>query len=352
MHDRPAAALTRSPSADPIPASAPDRQARDAEILTRLLAGQGLRAMARAMGLPYTTLYSAVQRLRARHPGIGESWPATGAPPPDAAIDTFPLSPPSPPSRSPRSIPPASHAPTATDWPRMRGDYLVISDLHIPYHDADLLAQAVEDARRIGIDRFLIVGDFLDIHQFSKFAERLGHLPRLQDDLEVAGRVLDWLLEQLPGGGCLLMGNHDARIERMVRGHMEPGWTYRRLYQADERIEIARHEQAEVESGGRVIRCLHGANYSGANPLGVAQRLAAKFESGVIMGHQHHACEGFSLSGRHQCVCMGGMHDPARLAYLHVAPRTNPAQTRSYVLLKDGYALHIADGFPDWAREA
>lgn len=304
--------------------------------------------MARAMGLPYTTLYSAAHRLRIRHPGLGESWPAGQAP--GSAPETIPA--PSPPSRSPRSLPPASHAPTATDWPRLSGDYLVISDLHTPYHDADLLAQAVEDAQRIGIDRFLVVGDFLDIHQFSKFAERLGHQPRLQDDLEIAGRVLAWLLDCLPGGGCLLMGNHDARIERMVRGHMEPGWTYRRLYQADERIEIARHEQAEVTSGGRVIRCLHGANYSSANPLGTAQRLAAKFESGVIMGHQHHACEGFSLSGRHQCVCMGGMHDPSRLAYLHVSPRTNPAQTRSYVLLKDGYALHIADGFPDWAREA
>jgi len=42
---------------------------------------------------------------------------------------------------------------------------------------------------------------------------------------------------------------------------------------------------------------------------------------------------------------MGGMHDPRKLMYLHEAPRTNPQQSRSYVILKNGYMSHyIADG--------
>lgn len=244
---------------------------------------------------------------------------------------------------------PRSDAPRADQWPRLTGDFLVMSDLHVPYHDADLLERAVADARRLGIRQWVVVGDLMDGNQWSKRGLQTGYQRRWQDDAEIAAAIVRQLV-RLIGPGTVLMGNHDAWFVKHFKGQAEAEWLLSRVFgTGDADVLWSRYEQAEIVSGGRAIRATHGANYSSGNPLGLGQKLAAKWECGVVMGHQHHATHGLSWSGNHQVVCMGGMHDPTKLAYIHESPRTNPAQTRSYVLLKDGYMKHVlCDGPARW----
>jgi predicted phosphodiesterase len=233
-----------------------------------------------------------------------------------------------------------SNVPFADQIPQLKGDMLIMSDLHIPYHDADLIEEAMDRAKSIGIKQWLIVGDMMDGNQWSKRGLNMTYQRRWQDDADVAKAIIDHLVEYL-GPGTVLMGNHDAWFVKHFRGQADTEWLLSRLFSTDENVLWSTFEQATIKSGDREIRATHGANYSGANPLGIGQRLAAKWECSVVMGHQHHATHGLSWSGKHQVICMGGMHDPRKLAYLHEAPRTNPAQTRSYVILKSGKMEHI-----------
>lgn len=227
------------------------------------------------------------------------------------------------------------------NFPRITGDFLVISDLHIPYHDDGFINEAIMAARYWDISRFIIAGDFMDGNQFSKRGHRLGYQRKWQDDALIGEGVIRVLEEAFPDGGLVLSGNHDKWFEGNFKGHADADFLYARLFRSSDRVEWTHFEQAEVVSGGNTFQVLHGSNYSGANPLGVGQKHAANFGCHIIMGHQHHACEGRSHSGNLQVVCMGGMHDPAKLAYLHESPRTNPRATQSYVILKDGYAKHV-----------
>lgn len=230
--------------------------------------------------------------------------------------------------------------PLADQILELEGDLLIMSDLHIPYHDADLIDTAIRHAQDMGINRWLIVGDLMDGNQWSKRGLNQTYQRRWQDDAEIAQAIVAQLVAHV-GPGTVLMGNHDAWFVRHFRGQAETEWLLSRLFRTDENVLWSMFEQCRIRSGGREIRATHGANYSGANPLGVGQRLAAKWECSVVMGHQHHATHGLSWSGRHQIVCMGGMHDPRKLAYIHDAPRTNPAQTRSYVILTSGNMDHV-----------
>jgi predicted phosphodiesterase len=243
-------------------------------------------------------------------------------------------------TRSTDPIVTRANTPLADQIVEVEGDLLIMSDLHVPYHDAELIDTAIRHAQDMDIRQWLIVGDLMDGNQWSRRGLNQTYQRRWQDDAEIAQSIIAQLVEHV-GPGTVLMGNHDAWFVRHFKGQAETEWLLSRLFRTGENVLWSMFEQCRIKSGGREIRATHGANYSGANPLGVGQRLAAKWECSVVMGHQHHATHGLSWSGRHQIVCMGGMHDPRKLAYIHEAPRTNPAQTRSYVILTGGNMDHV-----------
>lgn len=229
-----------------------------------------------------------------------------------------------------------SGLPRGDDYPRVEGDFLLLSDTHVPYHDGALIERAVARAKSLGVGQWCIIGDFLDGNQWSKRGLSTTFQRRWQDDAEVGASLLEYLVAEI-GPGLVLSGNHDAWFLKHFRGQAEAEWLLTRLFCTKGNVVWSGYEQAVVTSGGRELRLLHGANYSAMSPLTVGQRLAAKYEQGIVMGHQHHACQGRSWSGKHQVVCLGGAYRPEMFRYVHESPRTNPTQTRSWAILKDGY---------------
>lgn len=233
------------------------------------------------------------------------------------------------------------------NWLRLTGDRLVISDLHIPYHDNRAIEAAFRTAQRLGIRRFLVLGDTMDGNQWSKRGMLLGHQRRWQDDAIVGEKMFKAFLNVFEGGE-VVNGNHDQWAVEHYRGMVDPEWILPRMFGTDNRIAYSQYEQCELVSGGETFRLLHGANYSSANPLSVPQKLATKFGCHVVTAHQHHACQGYDISGRYQAVALGCAADPSRLLYLHKSPRTNPVQTQGYAVIKDGWCRAYGPNDPDW----
>lgn len=233
---------------------------------------------------------------------------------------------------------PESTQPVADDFLKLSGDFAIISDLHVPYHSSKTIEKFLDTAYSQNLRKFLIVGDMFDCGQFHpKRGDFQHHNHRYQDDLELGAKILEPFMECFPEGGVVLSGNHPAWFISQMKGELDTDWTYGKFFHKFPKVQWSNYEQCRVTSGNKSFRCTHGANYSGTNPLSVVQRLSAKFEEGVVCGHQHHSTAGWSYSGKYQCIALGSAADTSRLAYLHHSPKINPCQTNGFALIKDGY---------------
>ena len=237
----------------------------------------------------------------------------------------------------PRFMFPGSPAASATaQILQIDGDYGLISDLHIPYHDPAVIERFCAECWRHGIKKFAILGDFFDGNQFHpKRGKDQHHSRRFQDDVVLAEEILAGLLSCFDSG-VFLQGNHDEWFSAHMRGQVDPAWMLEKLFNGiADRVQFTGYQQAILTSGDQEIRLAHGRSYSQGNPLGVAKTLSAKFEQPVVIGHQHHHEAGYSRSGR-QVLCMGGSYDPTRMAYIHESPGGHPKQTRGFAIVKNG----------------
>lgn len=235
-------------------------------------------------------------------------------------------------------------------WERLEGDWGVISDLHVPYHDRRALARYAEEVRRCGIRGTIIAGDLVDSNQLHPRRGMVQHERRLQEDLELAGEIVR-VLARMQDRVVVLMGNHDAWIVHHMRRHFDAGWLFSSLLRTGEGVTFSDYSRCEVVSGGRRVCVLHGRHSSASNPLGVARKYAAKFECSVVMGHQHASVAGWSDSSRHRCVVIGGMFDPRKMQYLQMDPTHYPAPTPSFAVIQQGVITVHEIGYTERSEE-
>lgn len=91
---------------------------------------------------------------------------------------------------------------------------LVLSDIHVPYHDAVALQAAVTFGRKQKPTHVLINGDGIDFYQLSRFDKdptRRDAISELRD----FAQLLVWLRQEFPKARAILKeGNHDERYSR------------------------------------------------------------------------------------------------------------------------------------------
>ena len=87
-----------------------------------------------------------------------------------------------------------------------RRRYLVLSDLHIPFHNKEALASIVQSHPEM--DGVILAGDFLDCYSLSRFLKERD--APLQDELAQGKAVLTTLAERYPKVWAI-GGNHERR---------------------------------------------------------------------------------------------------------------------------------------------
>ncbi len=96
------------------------------------------------------------------------------------------------------------------------GSWLILSDIHVPYHDRTTLELAVAEAKRRGVVGVLLNGDTLDSHEISNH-DREPSAPRYIDEVDTGRRLLAWLRSQFPKSRIVLKeGNHEERLSRYI----------------------------------------------------------------------------------------------------------------------------------------
>jgi predicted phosphodiesterase len=186
---------------------------------------------------------------------------------------------------------PESYEPFKIDTP---GRWLILSDIHAPYHDRTTLELAVTEAKRRGVVGVLLNGDTLDSHEISNH-DKDPSAPRYIDEIDTARKLLAWLRAQLPGARLVLKeGNHEERLERYVIQRAPALFGL-------EGIDLPsllhfRDVGAEWVSGRRVIALgklcvVHGHEYRGGGGVNPARWLYLRARYVSICGHFHRSSE-------------------------------------------------------------
>lgn len=93
---------------------------------------------------------------------------------------------------------------------------LIISDLHIPFHNEENLKKVIND--NLNADTLVINGDFLDCYSVSKFS-KTQNIP-LKDEITQGKAIVSWLSEIYPEV-IINSGNHDDRPRKYFESRIE-----------------------------------------------------------------------------------------------------------------------------------
>lgn len=176
------------------------------------------------------------------------------------------------------------------------GRWLVLSDIHAPYHDRATIEAAAREAKRRGVVGVLLNGDTLDSHEVSRH-DKDPRAPRYVEEVEIGRQLLAWLRGQFPKAELLLKeGNHEERLEAYIVQRAPA------LFGLDglDLPGLLRFDDvgATWVTGRRVIalgklNVVHGHEFLGGctSPVSPARGLYLKARSVAMCGHHHQTSE-------------------------------------------------------------
>ena len=198
---------------------------------------------------------------------------------------------------------------------------IVLSDLHLPFHDQKLLDCWLKRLRDIewgGID---IIGDLIDCYTLSRFDRNPSRRDDLQLEIDRAHNLLVHIRRDCPNADIRYSeGNHEDRLRKMLWSKAPALAPLRNLTIPDllglKDLGIKWHAAGEPYkigdlwySHGHLLR--KQASQS-------ARAASDEINGSIMVGHCHR--EGWSpfttLTGTHHAYECGHMSDPSQLDYV------------------------------------
>lgn len=201
------------------------------------------------------------------------------------------------PSQNPWAFIPESHSNPPDVWrlPKTIKKVLLISDIHIPYHDVEAIKSTLQFAKHETVDCIYINGDLLDFYQLSFHEKDRRKRPSMSDELEMCRTFLKGLRAAFPKAIIYFKpANHEHRLERYLVVKAPE------LLDCDEfRLEqLLRLREMKIEYIDRRTKTYfghllveHGDRMKGSGGVNPARSLFGKYKRHVICGHFHRKSE-------------------------------------------------------------
>lgn len=211
----------------------------------------------------------------------------------------------------------------------------VISDVHIPYHDETLLAEAFARIEAMRLDAIVWLGDLLDMSHFSTYGQTDKESTWAEDQTIVRG-VIETASNIVPVQ-YWSMGNHEHRFLRKNDYHttlndLAHMVGLQRLIE-DGSLVISENPSLDALDGEWMLT--HPESY-GSTPLVVPGKIADLEQQNVMAGHAHHWGMGMSPSGKYVCVETGGGMNPKYVHYNQQNVTTHRKWVPGYFFLING----------------
>lgn len=144
--------------------------------------------------------YQAVRYRRGVHGASNRKRPGRIAVPPPPHVWQFPHS----------SAP--SYAPIHLEAERT----LILSDLHIPFHDSEAIHAVIGEGKKRDPDCILLNGDVCDFFSISRFDKNPTE-SSLKKELNLTRQFLGWLRQTFPQARIIYkLGNHDEWLDKYL----------------------------------------------------------------------------------------------------------------------------------------
>ena len=179
--------------------------------------------------------------------------------------------------------------------PKANNNILIISDLHIPYHNIKALTKAIEYGVKERVNTVFINGDLIDFHGYSRFLRDPSKRSPKQE-MEAARKVLEVLRKRFPNAQIYYhLGNHDIRYENFLKAHpelFEDDYYHLesrlrlidlRIYQIDDKT-ITKAGKLSIHHGHYIFR-------GSFSPVSPARTILLRVKQSMVCGHTHKISE-------------------------------------------------------------
>ena len=174
-------------------------------------------------------------------------------------------------------------------------NWLILADIHIPFHNIEALTTAIEWGRKNKVDAVLLNGDTLDFYRISHFTTDILKIDFIQE-IESSKAFLIALKKSLPKAKIYFkVGNHEERLENYLKLKAPELWgitdfTLEKMLEFKKlKIEIIKDKRI-VYLGKLPV--LHGHEIKlGAGTVSPARSLALKIKCSGIVSHLHQSSQ-------------------------------------------------------------
>lgn len=178
--------------------------------------------------------------------------------------------------------------------PKACNNILLISDLHIPYHDIGAITIALDYGKKQKVNTIFINGDLIDNAQVSKF-ERDLKKRSVKEEFDATKEFLVILRKTFPNAAIYwLKGNHCIRWEKFLSAKAPEIWgdpyfhLEERLRLSEQQVQIL-DDTILVKAGKLSISHGHHIFKGIFSPVSPARGAYMKAKQSLIVGHLHRA---------------------------------------------------------------
>jgi predicted phosphodiesterase len=174
---------------------------------------------------------------------------------------------------------------------------LILSDIHLPYHDMEALMLAIDKGREEGVDSVLLNGDTLDFYQVSRFTKH-GNAPSIKEERDMFWELIKYLDDTLDVPIVFKVGNHEDRLSLYIKNNA-PQFADIAEYSLRSFLHLDELDIDYVDSRQKIIMgeltVLHGheAGDSIFSPVNPARGAFLKYKSSTLAGHNHQSSSHF-----------------------------------------------------------
>lgn len=230
----------------------------------------------------------------------------------------------------------------------VKGDAMIVSDVHVPCTNWDLSQRMCEIAvRYLPEPRTLIIaGDLFNLDWASTYPAIADSIQWKQEKVAAEALIKEWLT--VFNDIVLTAGNHDRRAFKATSGSL---WMddLARMITTDKRVRTSEWGHCLLRSGGREFRVTHGRNYS-VQTGNVGNDMAHKFAQNIILCHQHHGSVSLDRYKRYIVVDNPALVDQKKLAYVTLDDSKAPNMGQGFTLVRDGEPSLFLEGLTVWKR--
>jgi predicted phosphodiesterase len=169
---------------------------------------------------------------------------------------------------------------------------LLISDLHIPYHNIDAITIALDYGKKEKVNTIFINGDLVDMHQVSKF-ESDPKKRSIKEEFDAARAFLVNLRTSFPKVDIYwLKGNHCIRWEKFLYQKVREIWNDDYFF-LEERLQLNSvnvnllDDKVLVKAGKLSITHGHHIFKGAFTPVNPSRGAFLRAKQSLIVGHLH-----------------------------------------------------------------